>query len=103
MNQRRRLGIGKESRFFLMAEVLLTNKGQPNIAAHLARSQDPADLPHDRFVTAEIRRSVKDEADVVSQVVPVVVSTQLHGEPNNSMVPSRACNQPTTKGARWYH
>lgn len=49
-------------------------RGIRNLHAYLARSQDPADLPHDRFVTAEIRGPVKYEADIVSQVVPVVVS-----------------------------
>ena len=75
----------------------------PKFRTNLASSQDPADLPYDRFVTADICRSIKHEADVVSQVVPVVVSGQLHRETDNSMVPSWTSHESATKGALRYH
>ena len=99
----RRLGIGEESGLFLAAEAPLTRKVFPRPRTNLASGQDPADLPYGRFVTAEIRRSVKHEADIVSQVVPAVVSTQFHGKANNSMVPGWTSHEPATKGALWYH
>ena len=99
----RRLGIGEESRLFLATEAPLTRNMFPKLRTNLASSQDPADLPYDRFVTANIRRSVKHEADIVSQVVPAVVSTQFHGETDNSIVPGWTSHQPATKGALWYH
>jgi len=71
----RRLGIGEESGLFLAAEVPLTCNVFPRLRTNLASSQDPADLPYGWFITTEIRRSVKHEADIVSQVVPAVVST----------------------------
>lgn len=99
----RRLGIGEESGLFLAAEAPLTCNVFPRPRTNLARSQDPADLPYGRFVTAEICRSVKHEADIVSQIVPAVVSTQFHGETDNSMVPGWTGYEPAAKGALWYH
>ena len=99
----RRIGIGEESRLFLTAEASLIRNVFPKLRTNLAGSQDPADFPYDRLVTADICRSVEHEADVVSQVVPVVVSGQLHRETDNSMVPSWASHKSAAEGALRYH
>lgn len=74
MDLRRRLGIREESRLFLTAKVVSTQNQFPKLRTNLASGQDPADLPYDRVVTADIRRSIKHEADIVSQIVPAVIS-----------------------------
>ena len=41
--------------------------------AHLARSQDTIDLPHDGLITAQIRRRIENEANIETKVVPLIL------------------------------
>src|ERR1700761_285244 len=70
--------------------------------AHLARSHDTVHLPHDGLIAAQICRGIENEANVETEVVPLVFSHKLDGKPEHFVVPCGASHEPTAEGALRY-
>ncbi len=64
---------------------------------YLTRFEDSADLAHDWFVAAKVRRALKHKTQVVTKVIPFVLPPDLHREPNYSVLPGSTDDQPATQ------
>ena len=67
--------------------------------AHLTDSQDAVHLPHDRLITAQIRRGVKNKADIETEVVPLIFSYKFNGKTEHLVVARGASYEPSAEGA----
>ena len=67
--------------------------------AHLTDSQDAVHLPHDGLITAQIRRGVKNKADIETEVVPLIFSYKFDREPKHLVVARGASYEPSAEGA----
>ena len=67
--------------------------------AHLTDSQDAVHLPRDGLITAQIRRGVKNKADIETEVVPLIFSYKFDRESKHLVVARGASYEPSAEGA----
>lgn len=67
---------------------------------YLTRGKNAADFTHHRLIAAKVGCPVKDEAEIIPEVVPFVLSTQLDREAYDPVLSCCELHQPSAQGAR---